>query len=783
MFGTIRVVCILALVIIALSPAGADGILLPIHQPTRDVFSVKYHHVDIFVEGQAATTKVDQMFHNETSVEEEGTYIFPLPKGATIHKFSMFIGEKEQQGRILDRNEARQLYESIVRRRKDPALLEYIDRNTFQARVYPIPPNGDKRIRLEYTEVIPKTGEQCRYVYPLSTERFSAKPLDDVRITIRLKANVSISNIYSPSHIVSVEQQNPREALVTWSAKNVQPDQDLILYYSLGNRSMPVDVMAFNDGKGKGYFMLLATPQITEESAVLPKNVVFVLDRTGSMAGEKIVQAKDALKYCLKSLKINDRFDLITYNETSDSLWGSLKPASQANIESALKAVDTVDASGGTNLNQALIDALKIYPEEGKANFVVFLTDGLPTVGERNIETILNNAKSANKAKVRIFTFGVGYDVNAHLLDLLAEQSGGQSEYVLPNESIEAKISSFYKRIGQPVLTDVQIKTSGVHVSEMYPMSPLPDMFRGTQLIVLGRYQGSGLAKFTLSGKTAKGFQSWDRQVSMPSHDIERDFIPHIWAARKIGYLLDQVRLHRTDELIKEIVQLSKEWGIPTEFTSFFVDEPGETPIDSAIHRASVHLSKAVQAESGVWGVNQSINSAGLKSQSQVFGNSSAAVPPGDGSGGNRLGNVRGYLDKEGKVIVVSQIQNIGTRTFYQRGNQWVDVQAEDTNLNTIQIKKLSDAHFRLLAAYPELSKYQRLGNMRILINNQAVEIGDQGKEELTDEELKAIIGSDKASIPVLISRSGHLIAALSSACLMGFLVVATAKMCIVRIH
>ncbi|MGB9586967.1 MAG: VIT domain-containing protein [Armatimonadota bacterium] len=783
MFGIIRGFRLLTLIAIASSLATADGILLPIRQPTGDVFSVKYHHVDVFINGQAATTKVDQMFHNETSVEEEGTYVFPLPKGATIHKFSMFIGEKEQQGRILDRNEARQLYESIVRRRKDPALLEYMDRNTFQARVYPIPPNGDKRIRLEYTEVVPKTGEQCRYVYPLSTERFSAKPLDDVRITIRLKANVSISNIYSPSHIVSVEQQNPREALITWSAKNVKPDQDLILYYSLGNRSMPLDVMTFSDGKGKGYFMLIATPQVAEESAVLPKNIVFILDRTGSMAGEKIVQAKDALKYCLKSLKTNDHFNVITYNETSDPLWDSLKPASQANIESALKVIDKVDASGGTNLNQALIDALKAYPEKGNANFIVFLTDGLPTVGEQNIETILNNAKSANKAKVRIFAFGVGYDVNAHLLDLLAEQSGGQSEYVLPNESIEAKVSSFYKRIGQPVLTDVRIKTSGVRISEMYPVSPLPDMFRGTQLIVLGRYEGSGLATFTLSGKTAKGLQSWDRQVSMPLHDTERDFITQIWAARKIGYLLDQVRLHRSDELIKEIVQLSKEWGIPTEFTSFFVDEPGAVPLDSAVERASVNLSRARQAESGVWGVNQSINSVGLKSQSQVFSNSPSAAAPGSVSDGGRLGNARGYLDKEGNAVVVSQIQNIGTRTFYQQGNQWVDVQAEDANLKTIQIKKLSDAHFRLLAAYPELSKYQRLGNMRILINNQAVEIGDQGKEELTDEELKAIIGSDKASAPVLISRSGHLLAALGTACLAALLAGATAFLCIVGIR
>jgi Ca-activated chloride channel family protein len=746
MFRVLSILYTIALIGVLVRPCIADGILIPVRQPTMDVFSVKYHHVDVFIDGQAATTKVDQVFHNETGVEEEGSYIFPLPKGAAIHKFSMFVGEKELEGRILDRDEARQLYESIVRRRKDPALLEYIDRNTFQARVYPIPPHGDKRIRLAYTEVVPKIGNQCRYVYPLSTERFSAKPLDDVRITVHLRASVPISNIYSPTHPVSVERYSSKEVVLTWFAKNVKPDQDLILYYSLASRDVPIDVMTFNDGRN-GYFMLIASPSVGENVQALPKNIVFVLDRTGSMAGEKIDQAKAALKYCLRSLRQNDRFNLITYSETADPLWEGLQPASRPNVDRAIKAVDRIEAVGGTNLNQAVIDALRMYRKEGKANFIVFITDGLPTVGERRVEAILSNAKEANKAGVRIFTFGVGYDVNAHLLDLLAEQSGGQSEYILPGESIEAKVSHFYKRIGEPVLTNVAVKVSGVRVFEMYPVHPLPDVFRETQLVVLGRYEGSGRAVFTLSGNTARGFQSWDHQVLMPANDTDHDFIPQIWAARKIGYLLDQIRLHHSDELIEEIVRLSKEWGIPTEFTSFFVDDPFEINIDSAIRRAEVDISKARAVDSGVWGVNQSLNARALKSQSQVFSNV-GALPSGTASdiglsASVGMPNTRGYLDKEGKTVVVGKVQSIGTRTFYLRGTQWVDVQAENPNLRTIRIKSLSNAHFKLLAAYPELAKYQRLVNLRIFINNQALEIGDQGKEDLTEEEVKAIIGHE----------------------------------------
>lgn len=739
---------LILVLLITCASAWADGFMIPVHQPEINAFSVKYHHVDVAIDGQSATTKVDQIFHNETSREEEGTYIFPLPKDASIHKFSMFVGEVEQQGKIMGRDEARQLYESIVRQRKDPALLEYMDRNTFRARVFPIPANGDKRIRLEYTELVGKANNLCRYVYPLSTERFSAKPLEDARVIINLKSGTAISNIYSPSHIVKVEQTSPNSATVTWTAKNVKPDTDLVLYYSLADKDVALDVLTFRGDDKKGYFMLLASPKVEQKARALPKTVVFVLDRTGSMAGEKIDQAKNALKYCLNSLKPQDHFNVISFNETADVLENHLLTGDKAGVRKALDYVDKLDASGGTNLNDAVKKAMAMA---SSGAYIVLLTDGLPTVGEQNIETILKNAKSANVDKARVFTFGVGYDVNTHLMDLLTEQSGGQPEYVLPNENIEAKVSGFFDKVSLPVLTDLKITATGVRISEMLPSDPMPDLFKGSQIIVLGRYDGKGNATFTLSGTVpgdgpgGKGKavkRNWTTTVNMPATDKERDFIPQIWAARKIGFLMDQVRLHRSDELIQEIVRLSKDWGIPTEFTSFFVDEP--VAVTDAVKRAQKSMERASSVQSGTWGVSQSVNNNALKGQAQVSASPSAGpMAPAEATGGSRLGNSRAYFDSEGKVVAVNKIQNIGARTFYQRGSQWVDSQSDgQKDLKVVQVKQFSNAHFKLLAAYPELNQYQRLGNMRIVVNNQALEIGDKGKEDLTDAEIKAIIGN-----------------------------------------
>lgn len=733
----------------------ADGMMFPLERPhsmifvPQELFTVKYHHVNVTITDQVANTKVDQVFHNDSSVEREGIYVFPMPEGSAINKFSMFDGEKEIKGKVLPKGEARSVYESIVRQRKDPALLEYIDRNTFKASVYPIPAHGDKRIRLDYSEIVPKSGNAYRYVYSLSTERFSAKPLENCRLTIRIKCKRAIGNIYSPTHQVDIQRTGDKEATVTWKADNVKPDTDLVLYYSVAQDDIGMDLIPFRKEGEKGYYLLLASPRVEiDKSKVQPKNIVFVFDRTGSMAGEKIEQAREAIKFCINSLNADDQFNLITFNDAHEAIFAELEKPTGERRKKALDAIDAVDATGATNIDDALSAALACFSQYGKErNYIVFLTDGVPTAGEISASTIAENARKFNKNNVRIFAFGVGYDVNTHMLDNISQASKGDADYVRPRENIEAKVSSFYAKVSDPLLTDVQIKIDGVATSDSYPAGDMPDIFRGTQLSILGRYAGSGNVRVELSGLAQGKRKTFVLNSTLPGSAESSSFIPSLWASRKIGYLLDQIRLHSNQELIDEVVRLSKEYGIPTEYTSFLADDRALTVnLGMATARAKKDAVKAAESVSGSWSVAQSANARASRNQAQVAAAAPAASSYGYG-GAEVVGSVAAngriggtYYNDRDELVVVANVQNVAQRTFYQRGNYW-----EDGNIKPdqkfVRIKQFSDAHFQLLAKHPKLSQFSTLGNVRLLLeNSNAIEIGPEGKEKLTDKELKELL-------------------------------------------
>lgn len=751
--------CKLSLIILAiLAPASgvlADGMLFPVERPHSGIlvpdrlFTVKYHYVDVTIKDQLCTTKVDQVFHNDTGAEREGMYVFPMPTGSAITKFSMYDGEKEIKAQIFDRDEARAIYESIVRQRKDPALLEYIDRNTVKASVYPIPANGDKRIKLSYAEVASKVGSVYRYVYPLSTERFSAKPLESCKVTIKIKCKRPITNVYSPTHAVDVERPSETEAVVTWSEKNTKPDTDMTIYYSVSDNDVGLDLVAHRQPGEPGYYLLLAAPRAeTDTTKVQPKNVLFVLDRTGSMAGEKMDQAKDALKFCLNSLKAQDTFNVITFNETPTLLFKKLQVVMPEARKKALSAVDELEATGGTDINYALKEARKQFAStESSRNYIVFITDGQPTVGQTDIGVILQNAKFPN---AKLFAFGVGYDVNTHLLDKLAEQNRGAADYVRPNENIETKISAFFAKVSDPLLSDVAITVDGVEVSDNLPNKDLPDIFAGSQLIVLGRYSGSGKVKVSLTGTAGDKKRTFILNADLPSDEEGNGFIAQLWAARKIGYLLDEIRLHSNKELIDEVVRISKKYGIPTEYTSFLADErKTEEDLKNGIIAAGDLAMAASEVQTGAFGVAQSANSQATKYNVQA----PAAVDYSARSKGQVVGRVASngriggtYRDANDRIVVVANVQNVARHTFYQRGDYWEDADLQP-NQKAIQIKQFSEAHFKLLKADRRFAQFSTLGNVRVVMaNNQAVEIGPEGKEKLTDEELKELMGSTDAS-------------------------------------
>lgn len=600
--------------------ASAQGILYPTEpgripppgpgrpgQPIRppifvQPFYVKDLRVSTVINDAVAETTVSQTFVNSGSVAAEGTYLYPLPEGATPTAFSMTVGEKTMEPRVLTAEEARTTYEGYVRRYRDPALLEYVGRNLVKISVYPIPPQSERVIKMRYTEVLKPQGGMRKYAYSLSTSRFGAKPVGVATVSVKLNTTSPLKNVFSPSHDLSVRRPDDKSATASWEGVNDTSDRDLTLFYSTSADDVGLSLLTYRSGDRDGYFMLLATPRVqVPKERILPKQVVFVLDRTGSMSGKKIEQARKSLLFCLGQLRPEDKFDVITFNESPDVLTRALVPANAENLAKARHFVESTEASGGTNIDDALRASLDLVKDEpGKTKMIVFLTDGLPTVGETDINTILTHFKQKNgqvvqnesspalkttalKGKAapgvspaRLFCFGLGYDVNVPFLDRLAALGSGDSDYVKPEENVEATVSAFFAKVASPILSNVKLAFDGVDVYDVYPKT-LPDLFQGSQLVITGRFRGNGVGSAHLSGLASGSEANFALGAKSGEADGIANFLPRIWAGRKLGYLVDQVRLSENPagkkEIIDEIVRLSREYGIITEYTSFLVDE------------------------------------------------------------------------------------------------------------------------------------------------------------------------------------------------------------------
>jgi len=686
LFLGVFVLCLLALTAIS----WADGFIIvhPIPDlPTPTPLSVKYHRVNINVDNQISTVKIDQMFKNPNNRQLEGTYLFPLPEDSAISKFAMDIDGKMTDGKLLGKDEARKIYEDIVRKLKDPAILEYAGKNTFSARIFPIPANGEKRLKLEYTEILKMNNGLVKLVYPLSTEKFSSKPLEEVTITVKIKSKTPIKNIYSPSHSISVKRVDDYTAQVSYEKNNVLPDKDFIVYYSVSEKDFGLSLTTYKaDNKDGGYFLLLISPKEKQaQDKILPKEVVFVIDTSGSMQdNNKIESAKSALKFCLSKLNAEDSFNVISFCDTVTYFSKKNIQANDKNKKDALSFTGKLDANGGTNIYEALDTSLGLFSQKEKPRYLIFLTDGLPTVGETNIAKILDNSKRQNK-NTRIYAFGVGYDVNTTLLDQLANNNKGLTEYISPGEEIETIVSNFYAKISEPVLSDIKLTFSNVKTKFIYPKE-LPDIFKGSQLVVLGQYDGDGSSLITLTGKQAGKTVTYTYEEKFASTDKANEFIPQLWATRRIGYLLETIRTKgENKELIDEIVRLSKKYGIITPYTSFLVLEDGPTT-DADMNRMATESMKptlsAGAPASGKSAVQQSQNIQSLKKGEFEY--------------------------KDG----AEKIKKIGGKTFYLKNGVWID--ADYKNEKTIKVTFLSKEYYQLTQD-KDLAKYLSVGDKVII--------------------------------------------------------------------
>ena len=458
----LALIAVLVLSLVIVMPALADGVIIidPPILPPPDFsrwLTIRYHRVHVTIENQVAVTEVDQVFRNDASVPVEGTYLFPLPSGAVVEDFKMWVDGQVLEPEILPADEARAIYESYVRRNRDPALLEYVGRDAVRAAIFPIPAGEERRIELRYSQILPSEDDLMHYRYPLDTERFSAKPLEQVSIVVEVTTPIDLGPLYSPTHQdeVVITREGSRSATVAYEANDVLPDRDFELYIGAKTEALGANLLSFKPGGEDGFFMLLLSPSLAEAATeTVPRDLILVLDTSGSMEGAKLDQAKAGLTYVLRHLNTEDRFNVVAFSSQTRTYAPHLVPAAEA--EDAVAWIADLEALGGTNIYMALSEALaQVNP--GRLSTVVFLTDGLPTEGIVDEDVLLGSLANEAPNDVRIFPLGVGYDVNVLFLDQLAADHRGRPTYIEPDERIDEKVSTFFARMQSPLLTDIHL--------------------------------------------------------------------------------------------------------------------------------------------------------------------------------------------------------------------------------------------------------------------------------------------------------------------------------------
>ncbi|MCZ6573799.1 MAG: VIT domain-containing protein [Planctomycetota bacterium] len=575
---TLTALCLLLL--LSAAPATAQGIVLerirprpptpPPHRPYP--IQLREHRVRISIDEQVATTEVVQVFYNPNPQQMEGVYIFPLPEDAAISRFTLMMGGKDIEGEVLSADKARRIYRSIVERRRDPGLLEYMGRGLLRASIFPIPARGDARVTLRYSQVLREEGGLIEMVYPLKSDHFAAGAVA-VSGEIEVRDKAGVANLFSPTHKLDIARKSDTHVKASFEERASRADRDLRLLYTRQRKDLSMALVTHNPAAEDGYFLLLVSPrtEIRPED-ILPKDVVFIFDTSGSMAGKKLEQAKGALSYALNNLAAKDRFNIVTFSTEARMFRTGLVAATKENVAAALDHVKQLNATGGTAIHEALTAALGIPREEGRVPIALFLTDGRPTIGPTDVGKILRQAKQVNGAAARVFVFGVGNDVNTRLLGDLAQDHSGTTQYVKESEDIEVKVSVLFDQVSSPVLTDVTVDLGELGQTDVYPRR-VGDLFKGQQLSVVGRYKHAGDRVIRLRGKIGS------RDVT---HTYEATFgagkgevhLPRLWAVRKVGFLLEEIRRNgERKELVNTVRELGVRHGIVTPYTSFLVVE------------------------------------------------------------------------------------------------------------------------------------------------------------------------------------------------------------------
>ncbi|MDM7923838.1 MAG: VIT and VWA domain-containing protein [Pyrinomonadaceae bacterium] len=732
-------ICIGLGAVFSAMPAAAQGVIVPIvcdlrpcrpiprPIPLPNVLPVKSIKLDTKINGQVATAHVEQVFRNDTQHTLEGTYFFPIPENASISEFAIWENGKKLIGEVRTREEARRIYDEIVRRQRDPGLLEYAGKDLFQASIFPIPPNSDKKLEIKYTQVLKAESGTVSYRYPLGTGRNLwrnqwngqegvarnqvAQSFGTVSGTIEIMSKDPIRNVYSPSHSIDVRPKGENTTVVSFETRN--NDSDLQLFYGLSSADFGVSLLTYREPGKEGYFLMTISPRDNiAERELVNKDIVFVLDTSGSMAEEgKMEKARSALLFGIRTLRDGDRFNVINFAGEEHLMERGLIKADAAGKRRGEEFVKGLQPNGGTNINDSLAASLKQFEKNDRPKMIVFMTDGLPTVGETNGDKIAANFAKAKNIDVRVFPFGFGYDVNTALLDKLGTENSGVSDYVQPKEDLEVKVSNFFAKVSSPVLSDLQLDLGDLEVEYMYPRK-LGDLFKGMQLTVIGRYKNRAdltNAAVFLRGKAGNENRSFAyNDLDFPLRATGNDFLPRLWASRRVGWLVEEIRVNgETKELRDEVVELGTRYGIVTPYTSYLATD-GTFQYSrrdaSGVFMPAPSQQEAMKSRSGAGAVQMSVQQNTMKANTQI--------------------SVDGADSAEQQVIIRNTTQNqfVANKNFFNQSGVWVDADyKQDSKATEVVVKFGSDEYFELAAREPGLAQYLALGEEVVVTWNNRV--------------------------------------------------------------
>jgi Ca-activated chloride channel family protein len=720
-------------------PLAAQGWIEPL--PGRPLGVTKTNTVvSVRVTSRVAYVEVEEWFRNAGPGLGEGDYIYPLPGEAVFSNYSLFQGDRELRGETMDAAEARAIYEEIVRRKKDPALIELVGHGLIRARVFPIALGETRQITLRYTQLLGRAGDALQFRYAAGGRYglggaeglHGPRPVPEgAPFTFSLAADSTavFGQPFSPTHGVRTSRDGGR--LV------VRPDGELtgdfILFLPLARPVVGIALATHRPPGEDGYFMLTLSPGRVRDRA-LPRDVAAVVDVSGSMSGDKIEQARQALRQLVTSLGSDDRFRLVAFSNRVTVYRSEWSRATPEERQRAGRWIERLQAEGGTNIEGALTEAFRVRGDAGRLPIVVFLTDGLPSVGERNPERLAEQAER-NRGEARVFAFGVGYDVNTYLLDRLSSAGRGTTEYVEPGEDVEQALSALAAKIRHPVLTDLRIGGAPVDFEEVYP-AQLPDLFLGEDLVVFGRYRGRGrnAGEVVLAGRRDGRDVRFATRGTFPEEAEGNDFIPRLWASRKIGELARRLRLHGPNrELETELRETALRYGLLSEYTSYLVQEPEAVAAGDLRSRGA-----------GAVRLDQVVVTAAQPPAAPSASVGRAAVEQAEEGRMRREAKTQADLAVADEALLrrghFGQTRHVAGRLFAEREGVWTDLLHADS-LRVVTIEPFSRAYFALLASAPELRTWlSEFDRVLVAGRRASIRVAPGGTRELSSSQLDQLV-------------------------------------------